>query len=146
MTTVVREAENLDESKASPSEIQSIRRRRIHDVCKRHKLGNSLEDILNDEFTMNHLHYSDEHKLLFCLIPKTGCTNWMRILMVLNKRLTASAALKMDRVKLQRMAVDYSHSNMTIPKLALLKVCETFLEFGSTYFHTLMSSPALKLF
>ena len=74
---------------------------------------------------MNHMHYSDEHKLLYCLIPKTGCTNWMRIFMVLNRRLNASYAMKLNRAKLQDLAVYESRSNITIPKMLSLRVSDT---------------------
>ena len=35
------------------------------------------------EDTLKHIYVLEEHKLLFCYIPKVGCSNWKRVLMKL---------------------------------------------------------------
>ena len=101
------------------------RLKRIREVCEKYQLGRRQQDILNDQYLMNHLFYNDEHKLLYCLIPKSGCTNWMRILMVLSKGLNRSYAMSVSRTQIQQHAMDYHHSPIALRKLVHLKVSST---------------------
>ena len=59
---------------------QLRRSERIQNHCNRH------EGLRNDsisKFTLINSIVDDRHGLLFCLIPKVGCTNWKRVFMFL---------------------------------------------------------------
>ena len=61
---------------------QAKRKQRIADVCLEHKLKIGGNFLFKD--TYKHIYVIEEQKLLFCYIPKVGCSNWKRVLMVLD--------------------------------------------------------------
>eukprot|EP00057_Strongylocentrotus_purpuratus_P017756 XP_011672230.1 PREDICTED: carbohydrate sulfotransferase 11 isoform X3 [Strongylocentrotus purpuratus] len=62
--------------------LQTKRKQRIADVCHEHKLKIGGNFLYKD--TYRHIYVIEEQKLLFCYIPKVGCSNWKRVLMVLD--------------------------------------------------------------
>ncbi|XP_016315828.1 carbohydrate sulfotransferase 8-like [Sinocyclocheilus anshuiensis] len=62
------------------SDIQESRRRIIREVCGKYRSN------ISRTITPHHvsrIYVEDHHKLLYCEVPKAGCSNWKRILMVL---------------------------------------------------------------
>ncbi|XP_074063283.1 carbohydrate sulfotransferase 9 isoform X2 [Macrotis lagotis] len=63
-------------------EAQEKRRTFLQDFCKKYRGGNHAQSHL---FHMvSRIYVEDRHKILYCEVPKAGCSNWKRILMVLN--------------------------------------------------------------
>ena len=61
---------------------QDSRKQLIKDICaKRREANPSTKEMYDD--TKRHIYVVDKHKLMFCYIPKVGCSNWKRILMIL---------------------------------------------------------------
>ncbi|XP_068955941.1 carbohydrate sulfotransferase 9 [Petaurus breviceps papuanus] len=61
---------------------QEKRRAFLQDFCKKYGGGNHAQSHL---FHMvSRIYVEDRHKILYCEVPKAGCSNWKRILMVLN--------------------------------------------------------------
>lgn len=62
------------------SRIQDSRRRLIKEVCAKYRSN------ISRTITPHHvsrIYVEDRHKLLYCEVPKAGCSNWKRVLMVL---------------------------------------------------------------
>ncbi|XP_038051884.1 carbohydrate sulfotransferase 11-like [Patiria miniata] len=61
--------------------IQMERRSHLDQACSKHaKLS---QGSLNME-TLRHIYVHEKHKILYCFVPKVGCSNWKRVLMVLS--------------------------------------------------------------
>ncbi|MBN3309879.1 CHST8 sulfotransferase, partial [Amia calva] len=62
------------------STIQEGRKRLMKEVCAKYK-SNSKRTIT--PYHVSRIFVEDKHKLLYCEVPKAGCSNWKRVLMVL---------------------------------------------------------------
>nr|XP_021155902.1 carbohydrate sulfotransferase 9 isoform X2 [Columba livia]XP_021155903.1 carbohydrate sulfotransferase 9 isoform X2 [Columba livia]XP_021155904.1 carbohydrate sulfotransferase 9 isoform X2 [Columba livia] len=67
---------------------QEKRRSFLHDFCKKYNSRKKLRTHL--VHLVSRIYVEDRHKVLYCEVPKAGCSNWKRVLMVLNG-LAASA-------------------------------------------------------
>ncbi|XP_057203652.1 carbohydrate sulfotransferase 8 isoform X2 [Triplophysa rosa] len=80
---VVRPQTNSSSTAESPRELSDIkesRRRIIREVCAKYRSN------ISRTITPHHvsrIYVEDRHKLLYCEVPKAGCSNWKRVLMVL---------------------------------------------------------------
>ncbi|KAL4712892.1 hypothetical protein ACJJTC_011962 [Scirpophaga incertulas] len=64
--------------------IQSLnfaRQEIIQEWCSRYGPALSIDDLPKDH--LNHILIDENHKLLYCYVPKVACTNWKRVLMIL---------------------------------------------------------------
>lgn len=59
---------------------QKRRKTLVNRVCQREPELRRSELYMD---TYAHIYVNDRHKLLFCYIPKVGCSNWKRVLMIL---------------------------------------------------------------
>ncbi|XP_051511996.1 carbohydrate sulfotransferase 8-like isoform X1 [Myxocyprinus asiaticus] len=64
----------------SLADIQESRRRLIREVCAKYR-SNISRTIMPHHVAR--IYVEDRHKLLYCEVPKAGCSNWKRVLMVL---------------------------------------------------------------
>ncbi|XP_013796053.2 carbohydrate sulfotransferase 9 [Apteryx mantelli] len=67
---------------------QEKRRSFLYGFCKKHNSRKKLRTHL--VHVVSRIYVEDRHKILYCEVPKAGCSNWKRVLMVLNG-LAASA-------------------------------------------------------
>ncbi|XP_067246756.1 carbohydrate sulfotransferase 8 [Chanodichthys erythropterus] len=62
------------------ADVQESRRRIVREVCGKYRSN------ISRTITPHHvsrIYVEDRHKLLYCEVPKAGCSNWKRVLMVL---------------------------------------------------------------
>ncbi|KAJ6662129.1 hypothetical protein lerEdw1_012594, partial [Lerista edwardsae] len=70
-----------DDHWKATDEIQEKRRSFLYDFCKKYIRENrSRIHLLR---MVSRIYVEDKHKLLYCEVPKAGCSNWKRVLMVL---------------------------------------------------------------
>ncbi|XP_072044809.1 carbohydrate sulfotransferase 11-like [Amphiura filiformis] len=77
-TMVIPEKERLQNFEGE----QKRRKDLIRKVCEKSRSKNDSVTELYDD-TKRHIYVVDKYKLMFCYIPKVGCSNWKRILMIL---------------------------------------------------------------
>ena len=70
------------EKSAKPSpELYKLRRDRIRSTCDQLRLGDGRRDVA--ENPSQFLIVDEEHKLIYCNVPKVGCTSWKRVFLSL---------------------------------------------------------------
>ncbi|GAA6082380.1 carbohydrate sulfotransferase 8-like, partial [Tachysurus ichikawai] len=77
------------------SRIQEARRRIIKEVCAKYRSN------ISRTITPHHvsrIYVEDRHKLLYCEVPKAGCSNWKRVLMVLAGVASSTGEINHDAV------------------------------------------------
>ncbi|XP_021193828.1 carbohydrate sulfotransferase 11 [Helicoverpa armigera] len=75
---------NNDVSEHSLELTQSLnlaRQELIQETCRRFPPRYGLDELPPSQ--LEHILIDEEHKLLYCYVPKVACTNWKRILMIL---------------------------------------------------------------
>uniref|UniRef100_A0A8C6WM44 Carbohydrate sulfotransferase n=1 Tax=Neogobius melanostomus TaxID=47308 RepID=A0A8C6WM44_9GOBI len=89
----------------SLSAAQDSRRKTLQDVCSRYQ-----PDVLSRRVSqrqVSRVYVEDRHRLLYCEVPKSGCSNWKRVLMVLNGRARSTGDIPHEQAhygnKLQRL-------------------------------------------
>lgn len=72
------------------TEIQRIRKDRIDEQCRALGMRQDNSQNYNSTITraflkkLNHFLVLDKYKVIYCYIPKAGCTNWKRVMLVLS--------------------------------------------------------------
>lgn len=61
--------------------------------CKLAQMSNTVS-----EYTIKHMLVVEDYNLVYCFIPKVGCSNWKRILMVLDNQTDSVDGLTSDEV------------------------------------------------
>ncbi|XP_060099846.1 carbohydrate sulfotransferase 9 isoform X1 [Heteronotia binoei] len=71
-----------DDRWKATDEVQEKRRAFLYNFCKKHiKESRPLIHLMR---MVSRIYVEDKHKLLYCEVPKAGCSNWKRVLIVLN--------------------------------------------------------------
>uniref|UniRef100_UPI0037E896BB carbohydrate sulfotransferase 8-like n=1 Tax=Semicossyphus pulcher TaxID=241346 RepID=UPI0037E896BB len=82
------------EDKLQQDRIQESRRRLLADVCSRYQLGVSVQRFSQRQ--VSRVFVEDRSRLLYCEVPKAGCSNWKRVLMVLGGSATSTRDIPHD--------------------------------------------------
>lgn len=77
------------------SNILEARRKLMKEMCAKYKSSVS-RTITRDH--VRHIYVEDKHKLLYCQVPKAGCSNWKRTLMVLSGKASDAQSIKHNTV------------------------------------------------
>ncbi|XP_072288353.1 carbohydrate sulfotransferase 8-like [Eucyclogobius newberryi] len=84
---------------------QESRQTTLRDVCSRYQPDVSLRRVSQRQVAR--VFVEDRHRLLYCEVPKSGCSNWKRVLMVLSGRARTTLDIPHDRAhyanKLRRL-------------------------------------------
>ncbi|XP_062856116.1 carbohydrate sulfotransferase 8 [Trichomycterus rosablanca] len=73
---------------------QQSRQKLMQEFCSRSK---SLTKTVTHQ-QVAHIFVEDSHKLLYCEVPKAGCSNWKRVLMVLQGKASSPMELRHEQV------------------------------------------------
>nr|XP_048303957.1 carbohydrate sulfotransferase 9 [Myodes glareolus] len=75
---------------------QEKRRSFLHEFCKKY---GGLNDPKSSLFhIVSRIYVEDKHRTLYCEVPKAGCSNWKRVLMVLNGLASSAYNISHDTV------------------------------------------------
>lgn len=83
------------------------RKQRLNEICQ--KYGVALATGLNKTavFPVKQMYVDDKHGLIFCEVPKVGCTNWKRILLALTENFSLKEALKIGQGNIHAQVMGY---------------------------------------
>lgn len=87
------------------SDALESRRRILQEVCSRYQPDVSQRRISQRQVAR--VYVEDRHRLLYCEVPKSGCSNWKRVLMVLSGKARSTRGIPHDEAhygnKLRRL-------------------------------------------
>ncbi|XP_075825372.1 carbohydrate sulfotransferase 9 isoform X1 [Microtus pennsylvanicus] len=75
---------------------QEKRRSFLHEFCKKYSGVNDPKSSLFH--IVSRIYVEDKHRTLYCEVPKAGCSNWKRVLMVLNGLASSAYNISHDTV------------------------------------------------
>lgn len=73
---------------------QESRRRLLSSICARYQPGVSEQQVSQRQ--VSRVYVEDRSRLLYCEVPKAGCSNWKRVLMVLGGSATSTRDIPHD--------------------------------------------------
>ncbi|XP_051978821.1 carbohydrate sulfotransferase 8-like [Xyrauchen texanus] len=76
--------------------VQQFRQRLMREICAKYTSGTTKQTITR--MHVSRIFVEDTHKLLYCEVPKAGCSNWKRVLMVLQGLAPSTGEIQHDEV------------------------------------------------
>ncbi|XP_072135180.1 carbohydrate sulfotransferase 8-like [Mobula birostris] len=77
--------ERRSQGRRGLGDVQQGRRQLVEEACLKYRGGSSsLGPSLLSPHHVSRIYVEDRHQLLYCEVPKAGCSNWKRVLMVLS--------------------------------------------------------------
>ncbi|XP_057185645.1 carbohydrate sulfotransferase 8 [Triplophysa rosa] len=76
--------------------VQQVRQRLMREVCAKYTSGTTKRSVTR--MHVSRIFVEDTHKLLYCEVPKAGCSNWKRVLMVLQGLAPSTGEIQHDEV------------------------------------------------
>uniref|UniRef100_A0A3B5BCV8 Carbohydrate sulfotransferase n=1 Tax=Stegastes partitus TaxID=144197 RepID=A0A3B5BCV8_9TELE len=93
--------------------MQESRRRLLNDICTKYQPG--VGEQLVSQRQVSRIYVEDRSRLLYCEVPKAGCSNWKRVLMVLDGAAASTRDIPHDAAHyanhLQRLE-SYDHAGI----------------------------------
>ncbi|XP_065776636.1 carbohydrate sulfotransferase 8 [Muntiacus reevesi] len=86
----------LDGRWASLRETQRERKRVMREACAKYRASSSRRAVTPRH--VSRIFVEDRHRVLYCEVPKAGCSNWKRVLMVLAGLASATADIQHNTV------------------------------------------------
>ncbi|KAK7891005.1 hypothetical protein WMY93_022968 [Mugilogobius chulae] len=137
---------------------QETRRKLLHDVCARYQPDASLYAFSQRQ--VSRVFIEDRHRLLYCEVPKSGCSNWKRVLMVLNGKARTTLDIPHDQAHyandLRRLET-YDRASIAKKLTTYTKIClsanllsdlfrrsETSFENPNSYYHPVFGRPIIS--
>ncbi|XP_058136106.1 carbohydrate sulfotransferase 8 [Dasypus novemcinctus] len=81
---------------ASLQQSQQERKRVMREACAKYRASSSRRAVTPRH--VSRIFVEDRHRVLYCEVPKAGCSNWKRVLMVLAGLASSTAAIQHDTV------------------------------------------------
>ncbi|XP_056595194.1 carbohydrate sulfotransferase 8-like isoform X3 [Triplophysa dalaica] len=78
------------------TQVQQVRQRLMREVCAKYTGGATKRFVTRMQ--VSRIFVEDTHKLLYCEVPKAGCSNWKRVLMVLKGLAPSTEKIQHDEV------------------------------------------------
>ncbi|XP_030646590.1 carbohydrate sulfotransferase 8 [Chanos chanos] len=75
---------------------QQSRKRLMREVCEKYRSSNAKRTITRNH--VSRVFVADRYKLLYCEVPKVGCSNWKRVLMVLEGLASSTGEIQHEDV------------------------------------------------
>ncbi|XP_072181034.1 carbohydrate sulfotransferase 11-like [Diadema setosum] len=90
--------------------IQPSRKRHMRNMCQKTLPVHQRERLRVSSETLKHLYVNDEHKIIYCSVPKAGCTNWKRILLALENSSLSVPDISRDAAHHNHLRTLYDYS------------------------------------
>ncbi|CAL9696689.1 unnamed protein product [Knipowitschia caucasica] len=140
------------------SAAQRSRRETLQNVCARYQPHTSPQHLTQRQ--VSRVYVEDQHRLLYCEVPKSGCSNWKRVLMVLSGKARSTADIPHDKAhyanKLRRLE-SYDRASIgerLVAYTKMLFVREPFdrlvsafrdkFESPNSYYHPVFGRPIIS--
>lgn len=137
---------------------QESRRRLLADVCAKYQPGVTQQRVSRRQ--VSRVYVEDRSRLLYCEVPKAGCSNWKRVLMVLGGSATSTREIPHDAAhyanQLRRLE-SYNHAGIAERLRSYTKVLfvrEPFerlvsafrdkFESPNSYYHPVFGRPIIS--
>ncbi|KAJ7338765.1 hypothetical protein JRQ81_012667 [Phrynocephalus forsythii] len=79
-------------------EMQEKRKSVLRNVCRKHVVSEEKRPPIQLLRMVSRIYVEDKHKLLYCEVPKAGCSNWKRVLIVLSGLANSAANITHNAV------------------------------------------------
>lgn len=140
------------------AQTQESRRRLLAQVCAKYQSGGSQQRVSQRQ--VSRVYVEDRSRLLYCEVPKAGCSNWKRVLMVLGGSATSARDIPHDAAHYSnhlRRLESYDHAGMVDrlrsytkvlfvrePLERLVSAFRDKFESPNSYYHPVFGRPIIS--